>query len=146
MASSLLTYCPRCRALMNRMWAACAVCGEAMTQSETEVPLQETPPVASATQESQSSRGAAPSGRAEDTLAQYWSDVLHERFWVAPTDAQAAALAAQGQVAYQPDEIWRLCDLKAHDPQTFAVKLRAIHQAKTIFGATITQRSSVAER
>ena len=77
--------------------------------------------------------------REEDTPAQYWSDVLRERFWVAPPDAQAAALAVQGQVVYQPDEIWRLHDLKAHDPHTFAAKLRAIHQAKTIFGATITQ-------
>jgi len=57
---------------------------------------------------------------------------VHECFWVALT-------AAQGQVVYQPDEIWRLHDLKAHDPHTFAAKLRAIHQAKTIFGATITQ-------
>ena len=38
----------------------------------------------------------------------YWSDVVQERFWVAPTATQAAALAAQGQVVYQPDEIWRL--------------------------------------
>jgi hypothetical protein len=56
--------------------------------------------------------------REEDTPAQYWSDVLQECFWVAPADAHAAVLAAQGQVAYQPDEIWRLRDLKARDPYT----------------------------
>ncbi len=33
MASSPLTHCPQCRALMNRMWAACAVCGGAITQA-----------------------------------------------------------------------------------------------------------------
>jgi hypothetical protein len=76
--------------------------------------------------------------RAEDTPTQYWSDVVHQRFWVAPTAAHAAALAAQGQVAYQPEEIWRLWDFKARDPYTFATKLRAIHQVKTIFGATVT--------
>jgi len=64
---------------------------------------------------------------------------VQECFWVTPTAAQAADLAAQGQVAYQPDEIWRLHDLKARDPHSFAAKLRAIHQVKTIFGATVTQ-------
>jgi hypothetical protein len=144
MASSLLTYCPQCGALMNRRWAACAVCGGAMTPCEDEVPLQETTPATPATQEShsskgrESSRGAVPSARAEDAPAQYWSDVLYERFWVTPTDAHAVALAAQGQGVYQPDEIWLLRDLKARDPHTFPAKLRAIHQVKTIFGATVT--------
>lgn len=62
---------------------------------------------------------------------------MHARFWVAPTTAQAVALTAQGEVAYVADEIWRLRDLKARNPQSFAAKLRAIHQAKGIFGATI---------
>jgi hypothetical protein len=74
----------------------------------------------------------------EDPPVQYWSDVVQERFWVVPTAAQAAALMAQGQVAYQPDEIWQLRDLKASDPQAFPEKLKAIHQAKSIFDATVT--------
>jgi|RhiMetdeSRZDD1v2_1073273.scaffolds.fasta_scaffold83389_4 hypothetical protein len=148
MASSLLTYCPQCCALMNRKWAACAVCGGAITPYENEVPLQETTLATSATfatpreqssESSKSSRGRVPATSEEDTPAQYWSDVLQECFWVAPADAHAAVLAAQGQVAYQPDEIWRLRDLKARDPYTFPEKLRAIHQVKTIFGATVTQ-------
>jgi hypothetical protein len=73
----------------------------------------------------------------EPEPTQYWSDVLHERFWVAPTPAHTAALAAQGQVAYQPEEIWRLRELKARDPHAFSAQLCAIHQAKTIFGATV---------
>jgi hypothetical protein len=76
--------------------------------------------------------------QAEDPPAQYWSAVVQERFWVAPTTAQASALAAQGQVAYQPDEIWHLRALKARNPQTFPEKLRALHQAKSIFDATVT--------
>ena len=75
----------------------------------------------------------------EDPLVQYWSDVLQACFWVAPTAVHAAALAAQGQVAYQPDEIWHLRDLKGSDPQAFPAKLRAIHQAKNLFNATISQ-------
>ena len=78
----------------------------------------------------------------EDTPAQYWSDMLHEHFWVAPTPAYAATLSAQGQVAYQPDEIWHLRDLKARNPHAFPAKLRAIHQAKTVFGATVTQSAT----
>jgi hypothetical protein len=77
----------------------------------------------------------------EDTPAQYWSAVLQEHFWVAPTAAHAAALAVQGQVAYQPDELWRLRDLQAPDPAAFPAKLRAIHQAKTIFGAAVTHEA-----
>jgi hypothetical protein len=147
MAPSRLTSCPQCGAIMNRRWAACAVCGGAITPCEDEVPLQETTPATSATfatpreqnsESSKSSRVRVPATREEDTPAQYWSDALRGRFWVAPTDAHAATLAAQGQIAYQPDEVWRLWDLKARDPQTFAVKLRAIHQAKTIFEATVT--------
>ena len=64
---------------------------------------------------------------------------MQERFWVAPTAAQAAQLAAQGEVVYQPDEIWSLRDLKARGPHTFPEKLRALHQVKAIFGATVTQ-------
>jgi hypothetical protein len=75
---------------------------------------------------------------ADDPPPHYWSAVVHERFWVAHNAAQAATLAAQGYVAYQPDEIWHLQELKASDPQTFPEKLRAIHRAKTLFGATIT--------
>ena len=71
------------------------------------------------------------------TPAQFWSDVLHESFWVAPTAGHAATLAAQGQVAYQPEEIWRLWELKAHAPQSFPAKLGAIHQAKKTFGAVL---------
>jgi hypothetical protein len=79
---------------------------------------------------------------AEDPAIRYWSDVVHARFWVAPTTAQAVALMAQGEVAYVADEIWRLRDLKARNPQSFTAKLRAIHQAKTIFGATIVPEAT----
>ena len=115
-----------------------------VVKNVAEAPLPETTP---ATQEhkssnsSESSRGAVPAERAEAAPAQYWSDVLQERFWVAPTATQAAALAAQGQVVYQPDEIWRLRDLQAPDPAAFPAKLRAIHQAKTIFGAAVTHEA-----
>jgi hypothetical protein len=93
---------------------------------------------AQSSESSESSRGAVPAESAEDAPAQYWSDVLQERFWVAPTATQAAALAGQGQVVCQPDELWRLRDLQARGPAAFPAKLRAIHQAKTLFGVTVT--------
>jgi hypothetical protein len=88
-------------------------------------------------QNGRNSNGAVSSVSEADAPSQYWSDVLQERFWVVPTAAQASALAAQGQVAYQPDEIWQLRDLKASDPQPFSEKLRALHQAKSLFDATV---------
>jgi len=90
---------------------------------------------------SRSSRGQSHRRAQKAPPAQYWSDVVQEPFWVAPTATQATALAAQGQVVYQPDEIWRLRDLKASDPATFPAKLRVIHQAKAIFGATVTHEA-----
>jgi len=90
---------------------------------------------------SRSSRGQSHRRAQKAPPAQYWSDVVQERFWVPPTAAQATALAAQGHVVYLPDEIWRLRDLKASDPATFPAKLRAIHQAKTLFGATVTHEA-----
>ena len=69
----------------------------------------------------------------------YWSETLQADFWVCATAAHADAFHTEGQVAYLPDEIGLLRDLKARDPATFPAKLRAIHQAKTIFGATIMQ-------
>jgi hypothetical protein len=77
----------------------------------------------------------------EDSSSQYWSDVLQDGFRVVPTAAQVAKLAAQGQIAYCPDEIWYLRDLKARDPQGFPAELKAIHQAKSLFGATIVHEA-----
>ena len=127
MVTSPLTHCPQCRALMNRRWAACAVCGGAMPQAPA-VSVVSTPGC-----------HVVDNAQAEDAPAQYWSDVVQERFWVAPTATQAAELAAQGQIVYQLDEIWRLRDLQASDAAAFPAKLRAIHQVKALFGATVTQ-------
>ena len=98
-------------------------------------------PQEQSSESSDSRRGAVPSESAEDAPAPSWSDVVQERFWVAPTAAHAAELAAQGQVVYQPDELWRLRALQAPDPAAFLAKLRVIHQAKAIFGATVTHEA-----
>jgi hypothetical protein len=67
----------------------------------------------------------------------YWSDRLQAAFWVCATAAHATAFHTEGQVAYLPDEIWLLQELKARDPASFPAKLRAIHQAKHVFGGVI---------
>src|SRR5262249_26240523 len=69
--------------------------------------------------------------------AHYWSETLQADFWVCATAAHADAFRTEGQVAYLPDEIWLLRELKGRDPVTFPAKLWAIHQAKQAFGAVI---------
>src|SRR5262245_16844551 len=78
--------------------------------------------------------------------AHYWSETLQADFWVCATAAHADAFRTEGQVAYLPDEIWLLRELKGRDPVTFPAKLRAIHQAKRAFGAVIASLEQVAER
>ncbi len=80
----------------------------------------------------------------EEAPTHYWSAILQEDFWVCATAAQAAARRAKGQVAYLSEEIWHLHDLKARDPATFTAKLRAIHQAKKVFGGTLDALEQVA--
>jgi hypothetical protein len=133
----------------------CTACGEVFDEPGSEhcppeasarSVLSEKPRLRLLTQPTKAPSVSAPghhvlkNAQEEDPPAQYWSDVLHERFWVAPTAAHAAALSAQGQVAYQPDEIWRLRDLTVREPQTFAAKLCAIHQAKQTFEAVFDTR------
>ena len=69
-----------------------------------------------------------------------WSAILEEDFWVSTTVAHTDVLHTEGQVAYLPDEIRLLREMKGLDPATFPVKLLAIHQVKQIFGAVIASR------
>jgi hypothetical protein len=73
----------------------------------------------------------------EDAPTHYWSAILEEDFWVCATGAQAAALYAEGQVAYMPDEIGLLRDLKARKAATFPEKLQVIHEVKHAFEAVL---------
>jgi hypothetical protein len=69
--------------------------------------------------------------------AHIWSNLLQADFWVCATKAQAARFLAEGKVVYLPEEIRVLRQLKDRWPASFAEKLRAIHQSKTVFGALV---------
>jgi hypothetical protein len=71
--------------------------------------------------------------------AHIWSDMLQADFYVCATPGQAASLVAAGQVTYFPDEIRFLGQLQERAPDTFPEKLKAIHEAKHLFGATLDQ-------
>lgn len=73
----------------------------------------------------------------ETGYGQYHSAVLAADFWVCETEADVAALRAEGEVGYLTEEIWHLQALKAQDPETFPDKLRMIHEAKALFDGTI---------
>jgi hypothetical protein len=64
---------------------------------------------------------------------------------VCATEAHADAFRIEGHVAYLPDEIGLLRELKERDPATFPAKLWAIHQAKQVFGAVIASLEQAAE-
>jgi hypothetical protein len=81
----------------------------------------------------------------EQEPAHYWSETLQDDFWICATAAHADAFHTEGQVAYLPDEIRFLRDLKARDPVAFPAQMRAIHQVKRAFGAVIASLEQVVE-
>ena len=71
--------------------------------------------------------------------AHIWSAILQTDFWVCATTEQAVPLLAKGQTVYLPGELARLGQLKARWPDSFPKKLRAVHRAKEVFGATVSE-------
>src|SRR5437879_4077079 len=117
-ASTLVSTCPHAKPGVRDGQSVCMDCGEILDEPVSEHRIQEASIHSALTAHAHptllTKPTQAPSGsfvnapgchvlenaKAEDAPDQYWSDVVQARFWVAPTAAQAAALAAQGHVVY----------------------------------------------
>lgn len=69
-----------------------------------------------------------------------WSDLLGETIYLVATEADAHRLMAEGKVAYYPEEVAILLEIKEKLPQDIAnERIQRIHQVKKQFGGLITE-------
>lgn len=70
---------------------------------------------------------------------QVWSHLLGESIYLVPDEATAQRLLAEGKVAYFPQEVQILLEIKARHPETWREKVQKIHLAKKTFGGLVTE-------
>ena len=69
----------------------------------------------------------------------FHSKTLDADIWLCLTEADVAALRAEGAIAYLPQEIRALQAMRERDREGFADKLRAVHMNKEIWDTAIEE-------
>ncbi|MBI3988824.1 MAG: hypothetical protein HY347_04320 [candidate division NC10 bacterium] len=66
-----------------------------------------------------------------------WSRLLGETIWLVATEADYHRLLSEGEVAYYPEEVLILLEIRERHPDTWREKVQKIHLAKKMLGGLV---------